>query len=159
MGRPTNYKKEYNQMLIDHMSQGLSYETFAAKIGTHRGVLYEWEKQHPEFHDTKKKAQEISQLWWESAGINGLYTIMEHGDDGKRSVVEKKINQAMWIFNMKARFRWQDQEPKQPDQLTEKKILTLEEKKQLLIQVKKETIKLEEEINGSILSELPTTLT
>lgn len=136
-------------MLIDHMSQGLSYETFAAKIGTHRGVLYEWEKQHPEFHDTKRKAQEISQLWWESAGINGLYTIVEHGEDGKKVLIEKKINQAMWIFNMKARFRWRDEDMKEPDRLPEREALTIEDKKKLLIQAKKEIEKLEAEICGS----------
>lgn len=146
VGRPTKYKVEYCSLLIEHMSQGFSYETFAAKVGVHRGILYDWEKEYPEFHDTKKKAQEISQLWWESAGINGLYTIVEHGEGGEKSVVEKKINQAMWIFNMKARFRWKDADPKPQDQLPEREVLTIEDKKKLLVQAEKELIKLKEDI-------------
>jgi DNA-binding XRE family transcriptional regulator len=144
-GRPTLYQEEYCVQLIDHMSKGLSYETFAAKLGTCRQTLYNWEKEHPEFLDTKKRAMEVCQLWWEMAGVNGLYTIVEHGEDGP-TIIEKKINQAMWIFNMKARFRWQDQEPKEPDKLSERQVLTLEDKKRLLIQGEQELKKLREEL-------------
>jgi hypothetical protein len=151
-GQPTLYREEYCKMLIEHMSEGFSYETFAAKIGTCRDTLYEWEKVHPEFSDTKKKAKEISQYWWESAGINGLYTIIEHGPDGEKNIIEKKINQAMWIFNMKARFRWQDTEPQALPILPEKEVLTIEEKKKLLEKAKEEIKKLEEEV-GRVLVE------
>lgn len=142
-------------MLIAHMGEGLSYETFAAKIGTCRATLYNWEKQFPEWLDTKKKAMEVNQLWWEMAGVNGLYTIVEHGEGGQ-TVIEKKINPSMWIFNMKARFRWKDTDPKN-DELPpgqEKDVLSMEDKKKLLSQAKKEIEKLEEEIkqtNESIL--------
>lgn len=146
IGAPTLYKEEYCEMLIDHMSKGLSYEVFAAKIGVCRATLYQWEKEHPDFLDTKKKAIEINQLWWEMAGINGLYTIVEHGEDGQKTIIEKKINQAMWIFNMKARFRWRDEDPKELPQLPEKPVLTIEDKKKLLIQGEQELKKLREEL-------------
>ena len=146
-GAPTLYRTEYCTMLIEHMSKGLSYETFAAKIGTCRATLYNWEKEFPEFLDTKKLAQDICQLWWESAGVNGLYTIVEHGEGGEKTIIEKKINQAMWIFNMKARFRWRDDEPKEEQRsLPERQALTLEDKKQLLEQGKKDIQSLEQEI-------------
>lgn len=147
-GQPTLYKEDYCRMLIEHMSEGLSYETFAAKIGTCRATLYNWEKEHPEFLDTKKKALEISQLWWEMAGVNGLYTIVEHGENGEKSIIEKKINQAMWIFNMKARFRWQDEYNKPQEQLPERDALTIEDKRRLLAQAKEEIKKLEAEVNS-----------
>lgn len=137
MARPSIYKEEYCKLLIEHMSEGLSYETFAAKIGTCRQTLYEWEKVHPEFLDTKKRAQEISQLWWEMAGVNGLYTIVEHGEGGEKTIIEKKINSAMWIFNMKARFRWQDTEPKEQQVIPERDVLTLDGKKSCFYRVKK----------------------
>lgn len=148
-GHPTDYDPKYCEMLIEHMSKGYSYESFSAKIGTCRATLYNWEKVHQEFLDAKKCAQEICQYWWESAGINGLYTIVEHGDEGA-TVIEKKINQAMWIFNMKARFRWQDSEPKELPQLPEKEVITIEDKKKLLAQAESEIEKLRQELSKEI---------
>lgn len=149
MAAPTLYKEGYCIALIDHMSKGFSYESFAAKIGTCRQTLYNWEKEYPEFLDTKKQAQELCQFWWESAGINGLYTIVEHDEDGGKNIIEKKINPSMWIFNMKARFRWQDVEPKELPPPPEKDALTLEDKKKLIPQVEAELKKLKEEIAKS----------
>lgn len=91
VGRPSLYREEYNHKLIEHMSQGLSYETFAATIGVSRETLYEWEKAHPEFSDTKRKALALSQLWWEKAGIEGML--------GKGYAAP-----SMWIYNMRCRF-------------------------------------------------------
>jgi hypothetical protein len=146
---PSDYDPKYCAMLIEHMAEGLSYETFAAKIGSCRSTLYNWEKQFPEWLDTKKKALEISQLWWEKAGINGLYTIVEHGDDGSY-IIEKRINSAMWIFQMKARFRWRDSETKTQEQIPERQVLTLEDKKKLLLQAKQEIEKLEAEVKAEM---------
>lgn len=150
-GHPTLYKEGYCIALIDHMSKGFSYESFAAKIGTCRATLYNWEKDHPEFLDTKKQAQELCQYWWESAGINGLYTIVEHGEGGEKNIIEKKINPSMWIFNMKARFRWKDDDSKPQEQLAEREVLTLEDKKKLLLEAKEQIKSLEEEIGRSLI--------
>jgi hypothetical protein len=147
-GPETSFNPDYCPMLIEHMSKGFSYESFAAKIGTCRDTLYNWEKLHPEWSDTKKQARELCQYWWESAGINGMYTVVEHGEDGSKNIIEKKINQAMWIFNMKARFRWDDEPNKVTNQLPEREVLTLEDKKKLLEKAKKEIEKLEEEVKG-----------
>lgn len=147
LGRPPKYKPIYCKMLVEHMAEGLSYETFAAKVGVCRDTLYDWEKVYPDFLYTKRQAMEISQLWWEKAGINGLYTITEIGEGNQRTVIEKKINQAIWIFNMKARFHWKDEGKKlelPPPQ--ERQVLTLEAKKQLLLEAKKEIEVLEQEI-------------
>jgi hypothetical protein len=105
-GRPPKYKPEYCEMLIDHMSSGLSYETFSAVIGTHRSVLYNWEKMHPDFLDAKKKAVEASQAFWEKIGLAQAVGDKQYG----------KGNTASWIFNMKNRFNWADkQEVSNPD--------------------------------------------
>lgn len=96
-GRPTKYRPEYCQMLIDHMSQGLSYESFAATIDTHRATLYRWEEEYPDFCDSKKIGLEKSLIWWEKQGISGLW--------GNK---EASFNPAVWIFSMKNRFKWND---------------------------------------------------
>lgn len=96
MGRPPKYKKQFCQMLIDHMAKGFSYEGFAGKIDTHRDTLYAWEKKYPEFSDAKKKAFVKCMNFWEEMGHAGTV--------GKL----KGFQTAMWIFQMKNRFRWAD---------------------------------------------------
>jgi hypothetical protein len=49
VGRPTDYKPEYCQMLIDHMEKVYSFESFAGVIGVARETIYLWRKTHPEF--------------------------------------------------------------------------------------------------------------
>ena len=56
VGRPTDYKPEYCQMLIDHMAQLNPYQTFGAIIGVSKTTLNAWEKEHPEFLAAKKIA-------------------------------------------------------------------------------------------------------
>lgn len=107
IGRPTDYKPEYCDMIIDHMSTGKSLTSFAASIDTHRAVVYDWAKANKPFHDAMKKAQAKCQAYWESQGQAGVWN-----KDG-----EAKINPAIWIFTMKSRFGMSDQ-PKQeiPDE-------------------------------------------
>ncbi len=49
IGRPTKYRPEYCDAVVDYMSQGYSKTAFAGKIGVSRETLYEWSKEHPEF--------------------------------------------------------------------------------------------------------------
>lgn len=96
-GRPTKYKEEYCQQLIDHMEQGLSYESFAGVVSVSKQTIYDWEKSNPDFLDAKKTGTEKCRLFWEKTGIGGLW--------GSK---EANFNSAVWIFNMKNRFRWAD---------------------------------------------------
>jgi len=98
VGRPSLFKHEYCQQLIDHMAQGYSYTTFAAKTGTHLDTLYDWEKLYPEFLEAKKTAFHQCQLWWEKQGIAGLW--QDSGGEGPN----RNLNPSLWIFNMKCRF-------------------------------------------------------
>jgi hypothetical protein len=92
-GRPSKYEPHYGSMLIDHMSQGLSFETFAAIIQVDRDTLYEWRKVHPAFSDAFKRGRDLSQLTWERMGLEGI--------TGKI----QGFNVAGYIFNMKVRFQ------------------------------------------------------
>lgn len=92
------YREEYCKMLVEHMSKGLSYETFAAVIGTHRDTLKSWENIHPEFMEAKKMGQDAAQLIWERIGL-------------AQSMGDKKIGKGSsisWIFTMKNKFKWTD---------------------------------------------------
>ena len=97
-GRPSQYKPGYCDLLIEHMKDGNSYETFAVMIPdktvTER-TLYNWEKVHPEFFQAKRRGFLLSKKHWEDLGkviING----------------EVKGSTTGWIFTMKCRFGYVD---------------------------------------------------
>ena len=48
-GRPTKYKPEYCNQLIDLASKGYSLTGFAGKIRVHYDTIKEWANVHPEF--------------------------------------------------------------------------------------------------------------
>ncbi len=112
-GRPTIYKPEFCDLLIDHMEKGFSYESFAGLIGVSKQTIYDWEKANQEFLDSKKIGVEKSRLFWETQGIEGIYTteIFEQDENGSRST-KKALNSSVWIFNMKNRFKdeWRDKQ-------------------------------------------------
>ena len=109
-GRPTKYKPEYCEKVIEHMGQGLSFESFAGTIGVNQDTLHEWCKRHEEFSESKKIGREKSRIFWEKLGIDGATGRLQY------------FNAATWIFNMKNRFNWTD---KQELSTGENKSLTL----------------------------------
>lgn len=95
VGRPTAYKPEYCSMLVEHMKSGLSFESFAGVVDVGRNTIYEWAKEHQEFQDAKSRASAASLLHWEIKGRDCLH--------------EAKFQASVYIFTMKARFKWADQ--------------------------------------------------
>ena len=96
IGRPTKYKREYCQQLIDYSKTGMSFESFALEIDIVPDTLHEWAKVHKEFSDAKKKAKALQERALMTIGLKGL-----KGDI-------KGFRDATWIFWMKARFGWKD---------------------------------------------------
>lgn len=92
-GRPTKYKPEYCEQLIEHMSEGYSYESFAGVIGVAKDTIYQWEK-HQEFSDSKKIAFAKCNVFWERVAMDGMH--------------DRNFSAPVWIFNMKNRFGWKD---------------------------------------------------
>lgn len=109
-GRPTLYKEEYCQQLIDHMGSGLSFESFAGLIGTCRDTLYNWKKEHSEFFDAHKKGIEKNLIWWEKVGLEGMFM------GGK----DNPFNAAVYCFNMKNRHGWKDRVESEVKETSEK---------------------------------------
>jgi len=106
MGRPSEYKPEYCQMLIEHMRQGLNFATFAAKLNYQSvGSLYRWLDAHEDFREAKNIGEALSQLWWLNLGRSAAV--------GK----VKNFNSTVWIFAMKNMFKWRD---KQPEEISDK---------------------------------------
>lgn len=66
-GRITNYKPEFCEMLIEHMSKGNTFETFTYVAGIkNKDTLNEWVKKHPEFADAKSVGRQAFRLWLEN---------------------------------------------------------------------------------------------
>ena len=90
-GRPSKFKEEYCDMLVKHMSQGLSFESFGAQLSVCRDTLYEWDRVHPNFSYAKKIGKLKSLEVLEKIGMQGMI--------GKI----KGFNVASWIFTCKNR--------------------------------------------------------
>ena len=98
VGRPTKYKEEYCDMLIKHMSEGYSFESFAGVVGVSKQTIYDWLDANSQFLDAKQIAIEKCRLWWERAGMRGMM------NDEK----DLKFNAQVYNLNMKNRFNWSD---------------------------------------------------
>lgn len=65
VGRPTDYRPEFGEQILELMESGLSLAASAAVINVHRQRVYEWVDRHPEFADTVRLAQVKRQLFLE----------------------------------------------------------------------------------------------
>lgn len=97
-GRPTKYKKEYCELLVQHMSQGLSFESFAGEIDVNRDTVHEWATRHKDFSEAKRRGEAKSRIIWEK--------ILVGGATGKI----KNYNATSAIFALKNKFpkEWRD---------------------------------------------------
>jgi len=65
-GRPSAYREEYAQLLIEvTRAEGISLTAFAGLIGVSRDTVYEWIKQHADFSDAVNKAKPARLLYLE----------------------------------------------------------------------------------------------
>lgn len=111
LGRPTLYKPEYDEMIVEHMKTGRSLVSFAAKIGVAKDTVYEWINTIDSFSDAASRARSFCQAWWEDQAVENLKDITEYQGGSER------FNDRLWRFNISCRFR---------DDWTEKKTVTLE---------------------------------
>lgn len=71
-GRPIEYKPEYCEMLIEHMSKGKSFESFGAVVNCGRATLYNWRRDHSDFLDAFNTAREKHLEYMESLATEHL---------------------------------------------------------------------------------------
>lgn len=64
-GRPTKYKPEYCQQLIDWMKAGNSFWTFASTIPCTIDTISRWSMEHKDFSEAKKIGRVHEQKWWD----------------------------------------------------------------------------------------------
>ncbi len=90
-GRPTKYKKEYCEKVIEFLRDGMSKAEICRELDIARSTLEEWENNQPLFSEAIKKGVELSKGWWEKHGRTALY--------------DKDFNTTLWLANMRNRFR------------------------------------------------------
>jgi hypothetical protein len=133
-GRPTLYKQEYCQQLIDHMAKGYSFEAFGGVVGVARDRVYEWAKKHPDFAEAKEIGLAQNLMYFEKQGNMGLW----EDKDGP------KLNNTLWVFNMKNRHGWTDRKDVQVKASVETKNEVKKLSTEQLIELAKHTVKITE---------------
>jgi hypothetical protein len=84
-GRPSTYKPEYCQRVIDYMAQGYSLAAFAGSIRHSKAQIYNWISQYPDFAEAVEIARAARLVPWE----------------GKLKTSEKSGEVAATIFALK----------------------------------------------------------
>lgn len=72
VGRPTDYRAEYCEQVIDLGRQGKGHAQIAAALNQSRQTLYDWADAHPEFLGAMTRAKDLAQAWFEDMGQTGL---------------------------------------------------------------------------------------
>lgn len=91
IGRPTDYRIEYCEQVVELGRQGKGHAQIAAALNQARQTLYDWADAHPEFLDAMTRAKDLSQAWFEDMGQTGL---MMPG-----------FNASLWAKQVTCRFR------------------------------------------------------
>jgi len=98
-GGETLYKPEYCAMLIRHLEQGFSFESFDG-AGVGRSTLYNWVEKYPEF----KEAKEFGR----SKGLKFFESLLRQKLTGKENelmgIKAKDIDTTSVIFALKTRY-------------------------------------------------------
>lgn len=90
-GRPSLYKAEYCEQVIELGKEGKSPAQIASKLEVDRQTLANWGEKHPEFFAAITRAKVEEQNWWEQKAQENL---------GNR-----EFNAPVWKTSMQARFR------------------------------------------------------
>lgn len=94
-GRPSEYRAEYCERVIELGRLGMSVVEMASEIGVSRNTLEtSWTAAHPEFMEALEIARECSQSWWESMGRTNLIMNKDAGT----------FQASVWSRSMAARF-------------------------------------------------------
>ena len=105
IGRPTVYKPEFCQELLEHSKEGYSFEAFGGRIGVCKDTLYRWLKEYKEFSDARKQARQLARLALEKEG-----RALTRGEFGRSA------SATAWIFRMRNICGWRDEaQPEEDD--------------------------------------------
>ena len=64
-GRPTKFRPEVCERVVELMAEGRSLDGCAALLGVHPDSLYEWQRVHPEFSGAVRAGRAAATTFWE----------------------------------------------------------------------------------------------
>ena len=99
----SKYKPEYCQLLIEHMSKGMSFRSFAGSISCGIRTIYDWCDRHPEFKEAKEVAQGKCETFYTNLGLDLATGVIEKG------------NATAFVWLTKNILKWTDKEQTQGD--------------------------------------------
>jgi hypothetical protein len=73
MGRPSEYKPEYCEIVLALGKEGKSKAQMCAALDCDFKTLEAWQASNPDFLQSVSKALILAQTWWENAGQEGLF--------------------------------------------------------------------------------------
>lgn len=99
-GRPTKYKPEFCDIVIECGREGMGKAEMAARLEIAYSNFDIWQHEHPEFQDAVKEAVRQSQAWWERQGRLATFGSIPG------------FNATSYIFQMKNRFKedWREKQ-------------------------------------------------
>jgi len=97
VGRPTKYKQEMCDIVIECGKEGKTLAEMATAIDVDRATVNDWMENNQEFSRAVKHGLGNAQAWWEKQGR-------------KRTFDSNGFNATSYIFQMKNRFKddWRD---------------------------------------------------
>ncbi len=96
-GRKSKYYPGMADILLEKMTDGLSFEACCGFLEISKETGYKYIKAYPEFREARELGETRGQLFWEKAAISGMW-----------SDKDSKFNSTVFIFMMKNRFNWRD---------------------------------------------------
>lgn len=96
IGKQTVYDKKFCNMLVEHMTNGYDFYSFAKVVGVSRMTLDKWLLDRPNFKEAREVGDEAYYHHWLEIGLRGAKGLI------------KGYNASTWIFTMKNKFGWKD---------------------------------------------------
>lgn len=103
-GRPSLYKPEYCETVIEVGQDGGSLTKMAVECNVDRKTLDDWAAAHEEFSAALTRARQLSLMWWE--------------DKAKENVDNPKFNSSLWKMMVGSQHREEYGEMKRALELT-----------------------------------------
>lgn len=91
VGRPSKYKPEFCERVIELAKEGAGWAEYAAEFGVDRPTLYDWAAAHEEFSTALTRAKVLEQAWFER--------------EGRLNLKNREFNANLWGKSVSARFR------------------------------------------------------
>jgi len=94
IGRPTLYKPEYCDLVVELGKKGFSREAIVAELDIHYNTLNLWAEHNDEFMEALERAKNFELAFWERIAMDN---IVERPNGSK-------VNANLWSMSMSARF-------------------------------------------------------